>query len=165
MTDTARALFPLMPVEVFDEWLGGLIALQGWPFTHVDDPIRVDDWSRIFLERPLAEWTSFTWTSEAYDHIDERLSRGSRADIVELMMHGLPQGSGASDIIRDSENRYRKAIATMIEIKGFPGFVTAYEDSSGKLCVVNRHHRLAALSSFRGYKSIKVPFWIARTPT
>ena len=155
-------MFPLMPAEVFDEWLGGLIQLQGWPFTNVDDLILVDDWSRILLERPLTEWASFVWTYNCHDEVNECLSSGSLGDVMQLMMHGMPQGSGASDIIRDSKDRYFKARDIMVEIKGFPGFVTAYEDSRGKFWVVDGHHRLAALASFAGYKSIKVPFWIAR---
>lgn len=155
-------MFPLMPAEVFDEWLGRLIAAQGWPFTNLDDSILVDDWSRILIERPLTEWATFVWTYESHNEVNERLSSGSLGDVMQLMMHGTPMGSGAALVVRDSKDRYMRARDIMVEIKGFPGFVTAYEDSRGKFCVVDGHHRLAALANFSGYKSIKVPFWIAR---
>jgi len=50
----------------------------------------------------------------------------------------------------------------MKETKDIPGFVTAYEDSLGKIWIVAGHHRLAALMTFRGCKRLKDPFWIAR---
>lgn len=160
--EIARAMFPLMPAEVFEAWLAPLIAAQGWPFTNVDDSILVDDWSRILIERPLTEWASFEWAYESHDEVNECLSSGSLGDVMQLMMHGTPMGSGAALVVRDSKDRYMRARDIMMEIKGFPGFVTAYEDAGGKLWVVDGHHRIAALSSFPGYKAVAVPFWVAK---
>jgi len=157
-------MFPLMPAEVFDEWLGRLISQQGWPFVTVEDVIEAEDWHRIFLERSLAEWASYVWRLAVVEEVAERLSNVSRNVVMQLMMHGSNQGQLASSVIRDSESRYLSARDTMVEIKGFPGFATAYEDSRGKLWVVDGHHRLAALTSFRGYRSINIPFWIATSP-
>jgi hypothetical protein len=164
MIEIARAMFPLMPDEVFDEWLGGLIKLQGWPFTSIHDSTNVGSWAGQLLERPLLEWASFVWTHEGVEQVQDRIASVSRGLVMELMMHAHPQGSRAAGVIRNSEQRYKQAVEIMIEIKGFPGFVTAFEER-GRLVVVDGHHRLAALCGFRGYKAISVPFWIARAAT
>lgn len=158
-------MLPLMPTEVFDEWLGGLIALQGWPFQAVTDDVKIEHWSRQLLELPLTEWASFVWEREDTEDVDQKLAKDSIELVMELRMHAMPWGSGADGVIRDSKDRYRKAVVTMIEIKGFPGFVTAVRlpEDAGKLTVVDGHHRLAALGNFRGFKRVPVPFWIAQS--
>jgi hypothetical protein len=164
----ARASFPLMPAEVFEAWLAPLIQSDGWPFLS-DEPFQIGNWSRYLLERTPAEWAAFTWRKTNQKKVPHSLHRLSLDRVSDLMRHGMHERMDPLDkfdppgaAIIDSKHRYFLARAVMMEIKRFPGFVTAYQDAGGKLTLVDGHHRLAALTSFPGYKAVAVPFWIAQ---
>lgn len=159
--DAARLMFPWMPDEVFQGWLGEIIALQGWPFVSIEDSFHVDDWPHLLLNRTLAEWASFSWRKVDVDQIHQSLHADSRSRVMDLMMHHYegPHPAGAG--IRDSKCRYAAARMAIVENNGFPGFVTALRDPNGRLCVVDGHHRLAAWRSFSGTGALAVPIWVA----
>lgn len=153
-------MFPFMPDEVFSSWIGGLIDQQGWPFSSVDEPVHLQDWSRIFLELPLAHWAAIKWSHETVDGIEDRLSQRSNRDLMYLKMHALPDISPAVMVIRNTKNRFEHARRHIEEWGTFPGYVVAYAEPGG-LTVVDGHHRLAAwLTS--PHREQRVQCWIAR---
>lgn len=157
-------MFPLMPAEVFDEWLGGLIAKQGWPFVSIHDSIYVQNWAGMLLDMPLTEWADITWTKRALDKDAMRIVPESVKLIVDVAMHFISSsGTDVGRQIANSRERSR-AVREQIEATGcFPGFITAIEHRDGRLQLVDGHHRLGACWSLQIPKSI--PTWVGVLPT
>jgi hypothetical protein len=152
-------MFPLMPAEVFDEWLGGLISKQGWPFMSCRDSIYVDDWAGILLDMPLAEWTDVTWTKHVLQKDAMRLVPGSVKLIMEVAKHFLSSsGTDVGRQIANSHERSRAVRELMVSTGTFPGFITAIRHHDGRLQLVDGHHRMGACWSLESPTAI--PAWI-----
>lgn len=161
--DRARAMFPLMPAEVFDEWLGRLIAAQGWPFTSVHDSIYVQNWAGMLLDMPLAEWADVTWSKCALDKDAMRIVPESVKLITDVAVHFLTAaGTDVGRDIRGSRERSRVARELIEGTREFPGFITAFRHRDGRLQLVDGHHRLGACWSLQIPKTI--PAWIGVLP-
>jgi hypothetical protein len=156
-------MFPLMPAEVFDEWLGGLIGKQGWPFRSPHDSIYVQNWAGMLLDMPLTEWADVIWSKRTLEKDAMRIVPGSVELIVQVAMHFVTsRGTDTGRQIANSRERSR-AMREHIESTGcFPGFITAIQFGDGRLQLADGHHRLGACWSLQIPKTI--PAWIGVAP-
>ena len=162
MTDRARVMFPLMPDEVFRDWLGELIAANGWPFDQLEDAFPDGQWSRFFLELPVATWAQAVWSQETFKGFPQLDIEGdSKECVMQVAMNALGAGS-ALGLAQTTEGPQRVSkYRQWLELEGtFPNFITALRLDDGKLMIVDGHHRLAALW-ISGRTDIAVPAWIA----
>lgn len=160
--ERARAMFPLMPDEVFDAWLAPLIMAEGWPFTTKGKYDVLGNWPRYLLKIPPAKWASFTWSQSSLYQIHQHLALESIADVMDVVMNSIKGAAGAAFPVGDSQNRVIAARENIAKLQHFPGFVTAFADPTGKLRVLDGHHRLAAWYRTADSASWQVPVWIAR---
>ena len=160
----ARAMFPLMPSDVFDGWLAGLIPTQGWPFVEIEDSIHVGNWSRMLIGRTLAEWADATWIQAVLGNdLDGVGDPPCISAIMEVAMNFMqPADSHVGWHISKSRQRVGSAREHILQHGSIPGFITVARVRHGRLHVVDGNHRIAACWTLGEVaQSIRVPAWIA----
>jgi hypothetical protein len=161
MLESARAMFPLMPDEVFQAWIVPMIEFHGWPFESVDDLIFTGKWPYLLLGQPLANWADAIWAKESREYATLRLASESTTSVMNIAtsaFHGVPDETASK--IAHSGERARRCLSHVIEHGSIPGFLTVLDGPRGELTLVDGHHRLAACWQ-ANVKGMKVDLWIA----
>jgi len=154
-------MFPLMPPEVFDEWLVPIIAHQGWPFTSIYESIYTENWSGLFVDVSLAEWASFAWKKDLIQKGDLRLHPESVKLIMDIVMQFKKLNAPLTRTpITGSRERVDSALSFLVSNSSIPGFLTGHSTGNG-IRLVDGHHRMAACWIANASLTMDIPCWIA----
>ena len=155
--DKARKHFRNMPDEVFNLWLHDIIKERGWPFLKENEETLGTNYENLFNRLSLSYWTNLHWRIEIipYDELvlDDISLQKAQAIIDEVIL-------GESVFTTKIENmaeRYESCVSFVEENNCFPKPIICQFNLDKSLTVVDGHHRLAALKTFRNID--KFPFW------
>lgn len=160
-SDRARAMLPLVPPELFDQFFEPLITLDiGWPFTSVESGLRGTDWLRILYPFTLREIQQFKWVRNSF-LLDKSLLHPVSQEDIYLVILNQTEDVWAT-VGRDSEP-CRRATAwhkeNILSVGGLCAPVTLALAPEG-IKILDGHHRIAALLDLDVHCSIPVDAWV-----
>ena len=157
---TPREFFPNMPDEVFEDWLGPLIEVKGWPFTSIDDDLQVTDLRYILgLDNTLREWCTCEWELTEIDPLKTKFTIGSIQMIQAIISHAALGQQSATSNVENSTERFSACSAYINEHGNIPKPIVIKPENEG-YALMDGNHRLAAFLYLE--LTTKVPAWIAK---
>jgi hypothetical protein len=163
--DRARAMLPLVPPEVFDQFFEPLITRDiGWPFASVDSSLQGTDWLRILHPFTLRDIHHFRWVRNSFLLDKSLLHADSQADISFAILNQTEDIW--AKIGRDSEPCRRSTAwhkASILSTGRFCAPVTLAR-AVGGIKILDGNHRIAALLDLGVQCTVPVDAWIGIPP-
>lgn len=155
-----QSLFPAMPPDVLNLWLGPGVDNYGWPFQSVLDSITDSEWSGFLLGRSLSFWSQVEWrllaltVNPAIFHPDTI----SRFDwIIDNCAFGEETPTAN---LQNTKQRFWAATSFIRANQAMPQPLVALFNGCD-FTILDGNHRLAAAVFLRLDKNFSFPAWVA----
>ncbi len=159
--DRAKAMFPNIPADVFDNFFAPLIINDiGWPSFSIYDALDGTDWYRILYPFSLQTLSKLTWKISSFFLNKDILYPGSYDDIKLLILNEIyDMETLIGWYPKDSRQRLARNKQLIKTTGRFPAPVVFARTSSG-MKLLDGHHRVAALFILGLHSTIPVDAWI-----
>ncbi len=165
VTEDCRPLFPNMPREVFDIWLGPLLTYYGLDVPGTEQRFKNDEWRKRLADHTFHEWSQFDWEkrSEAWNQSLLHPQSIERANAIAK--HATLGVKTATADVKDTRKRFW---ICAYHVRNRPSSYTPLVAimREGKLYLIDGHHRLAAILAQPHIKGFTLEVWLgsARAP-
>jgi hypothetical protein len=159
--DRAKAMLPLVPLAVFEQFFKPLITGDiGWPFISIDSSLDGTDWHRILHPFTLRDIHNFQWTRKSFFLDKSLLHECSQADISYAILNQTEDVWARlgrdSEPCRQSTAWHKKNILSTGRLCAPVTLAVAAEG----IKILDGNHRIAALLDLGVQGSVPVDAWI-----
>ena len=153
--------FPSMPESVFEMWLEPIIESYGWPFTSINDDMKLTKWAFIFgLNTTLREWHDIQWDKCL---IKRSFIKNMMANSLfmpnEIYIYAVHGQQTKAAGLFESKKRFW-AVASFLEHHGCFPKPLVFRRTGQSLSLLDGNHRLATLLHVPAPEMTEIPAWV-----
>jgi hypothetical protein len=158
----ARQMLRSMPEDVFDQWIGSQIEINGWPFANIEDSIPSPEWKVFLRGKSLTYWASSKWCQTTFSFSALRLEAAATRNADIVVNYGktyLNTGSLPTTQVTCSTQRLLRAAAFIRKNGRLPRPIVCF-GSDKPWMLLDGTHRLAAMQALSVGESFIVDLWL-----
>jgi hypothetical protein len=155
-----QALFPAMPQDVLNLWLGPGVDKYGWPFQSVSDSITDSEWSGFLLGRSLSFWSQVQWSLLALP-LDPAIFHPDTISRIDWIIGNCAFGKETPTAnLQNTKQRFWTATSFIRENSAMPQPLVVFFDECDFI-ILDGNHRLAAAVFLGLDKNFSFAAWVA----
>ena len=155
-----RALFPRMPAEVFDLWLGPAYAESGWPHFAETYILHSPSWRAHLVGRLPSFWAGVTWSLRHEVLRNIVWDEGADQKVAVLAEHWAKYKHGGEwKLTPNSPVRLQSVDAHLQQHNALPGRLVCL-NANDRWYLLDGHHRIAAARTAPLAEKVSLQVWL-----
>lgn len=160
---SARKMFPNMPDDVFEQWITPQILCNGWPFSHIHEPMPCSGWAKYFRNQPISFWANVNWKFSSIHRFELQLEQSAIDNASKVVENGkifINTKVMPKTLIPDSVERFLTCAKFIGGNGKLPKPLVCFLNADKSLLLLDGHHRFAAMEALNVQSDFPVDMWV-----